>query len=374
MRQTESSSALQQLRLKRFAMAVGTYLLLLAITWMTVLGDFYQASRGFAALISLLVILSQLVFLVCFLTGFNLRFVDPSLTLPQVLLGLFWHTLFLANLDEARSTLLVIYVVVLLFGVSQLPPRVFARCAAFAFFCFAALNLYEGYHEPLSAARQGHVLLQLCVLLLVLIWLSLFAGYVQAMRARMRQRSVALQAHQETLRGMMRQLEELVATDELTGLFNRRHFLRLAKRELSSLRPGREHGLALIDLDHFKRINDRYGHATGDRVLQLFAQVARTCLRDGDVLARYGGEEFVLLLPNSDVQQFSSCCERLREAYASTRIEGMEAERISLSVGMTMLQMNDDLDESLQRADQALYRAKHAGRNRCEAAWERRDA
>lgn len=374
MSQNESSSALQYLRLKRFAMALGTYALLLAITWVTVLGDFYLASRGYALVISLLVVLSQLLFLLCFITGFNLRFRDPSLTLAQVLVALFWHTLLLANLDEARGALLVIYVIILLFGVSQLKPRVFTRCAAFAFFCFAALNLYEAYWQPLPGDRQSQVLLQLGVLLMVLIWLSLFASYVQAMRTRMRQRSVALQAHQDTLRGMMRQLEDLVATDELTGLFNRRHFLRLAKRELASLRPGREHGLALIDLDYFKRINDRFGHATGDRVLQLFAKVAKTCLRDGDILARYGGEEFVLLLPNTDTQQFAACCERLREAYAATRLDGLESERVSLSVGMTMLQMNDDLDDALQRADQTLYRAKHAGRDRCEASWGLSDA
>ena len=118
----------------------------------------------------------------------------------------------------------------------------------------------------------------------------------------MRQRRFALQAHQDTLRGMMRQLEDLVATDELTGLFNRRHFLRLATRELEHLDHGRHHGLALIDLDHFKRINDAHGHAAGDRVLQTFAAVARACLRDGDIIARYGGEEFVLLLPNTDAE------------------------------------------------------------------------
>jgi diguanylate cyclase (GGDEF)-like protein len=186
----------------------------------------------------------------------------------------------------------------------------------------------------------------------------------------MRQRRYALQAHQDTLRGMMRQLEDLVATDELTGLFNRRHFLRLALRELDNLGHGRQHGLALIDLDHFKRINDVHGHAAGDRVLQTFAAVARACLRDGDVLARYGGEEFVLLLPNTDADQFTSCCERLREAFANAEPVGVQVHNLSLSAGMTLLSAGDDLDEALQRADQALYRAKRGGRNRCDAAWE----
>jgi hypothetical protein len=123
---------------------------------------------------------------------------------------------------------MVIYVLILLFGVFQLPPRVFARCAALAFIAFAGLNLWEAYQQRLQ--MPGQAILQLMVLFIVMIWLTLFAGYVQALRQRMRQRRYALQAHQDTLRGMMRQLEDLVATDELTGLFNRRHFLRMACR------------------------------------------------------------------------------------------------------------------------------------------------
>jgi diguanylate cyclase (GGDEF)-like protein len=362
----------QRLRLKRFGMAAGTYLLALILTWVTYLAGFYHASLYTILSLSGLVVASQLTFLVLFLRGTNLRFADPSLTAAQVMVGLVWHTTFLANLDEARGALLMFYVIVLLFGVFQLPPRIFARCAAFAFFCFTSMNLIEGYTMRMEQPLQS--LLQIFILMLVLLWLSLVAGYVQTLRQRMRQRRVALQAHQDTLRGMMRQLEDLVATDELTGLFNRRHFLRLASREIASLRPGRQHGLALIDLDHFKRINDAYGHATGDRVLQIFASVANTCLREGDVLARYGGEEFVLLLPNSDPLQFATCCERLREAFAQAELLDLGVTDVSLSVGMTMLQMGDDLDQALQRADQALYRAKDNGRNRCEATWDLCDA
>ncbi|MGH8433334.1 MAG: diguanylate cyclase domain-containing protein [Pseudomonas sp.] len=360
--------ALQSLLLKRFGMAVATYGLSLLLFWIVVLGDLYRAPLSTALISCTLVVLSQVVLFALFISGYNLRFRDPSLTEPQVLLALAWHTYLLSNLDSARGTLLVIYVLILLFGVFQLHPRVFARCAAVAFFGFAGVNLWDGYQMRL--AEPGLALLQVCTLFVVLVWLSLFAGYLQAMRQRMRQRRFALQAHQDTLRGMMRQLEDLVATDELTGLFNRRHFLRLAARELGGLRPGRQHGLALIDLDHFKRINDAHGHAAGDRVLQTFAAVARACLRDGDVLARYGGEEFVLLLPNTDADQFTACCERLREAFASAEPVGVQVDSISLSAGMTLLAMGDDLDEALQRADQALYRAKRGGRNRCDAAWE----
>lgn len=364
--------ALQSLLMKRFGMAIATYVLALMLFWVAVLGDLYPLGLGLAALTTGLVALTQLVFFGLFVSGWNQRRGDPSLTEAQVLVALLWHTYLLSQLESARGTLLVMYVVILLFGVFQLQPRVFIRCAAVAFLGFVGVNAWEYWDGRLHSLPLA--LMQVCVLFLVLVWLSLFASYVQSLRQRMRQRRFALQAHQDTLRGMMRQLEDLVATDELTGLFNRRHFLRLAEREQAVLQDGQQHGLALIDLDHFKRINDQHGHAAGDRVLQTFAAVARACLRDGDILARYGGEEFVLLLPNTDADQFTACCERLREAFAAAEPIGVVIEQLSLSVGMTLLTAGDDLDDALHRADQALYRAKRSGRNRCDAAWESSDA
>jgi len=104
--------------------------------------------------------------------------------------------------------------------------------------------------------------------------------------------------------------------------------------------------------------------------------VARSCLRDGDILARYGGEEFVLLLPNTDAEQFTACCERLREAFANARPLDMNVQpgQLSLSIGLTLLNAGDSLDESLQRADEAMYRAKAGGRNRCEVSWDTSNA
>ena len=359
--------SLQHLFLRRFAMSVATYGIVMTLFWLVVSFDLLPAPLNVALTSSVLVVVSQLVFFVLLRSDYNLRFRDPSMTEAQVLVGCSWLTYLLAMLDTGRGTLLMFYVLILLFGVFQLPPRVFARCAAFAFCSFLGLNLWEAYQQPLP--NTALALLQVAALLFVLCWLCLFGSYIQALNQRMRKRRFALQAHQDTLRGMMRQLENLAATDELTGLFNRRHFLALASNELALLEPGQVHGLALIDLDHFKLVNDTYGHATGDRVLQTFAVVARACLRDGDILARYGGEEFVLLLPHTSVDKFSACCERLREAFVAAEPVGVQVKSVSLSAGMTLLQRGDDLDAALQRADQALYRAKREGRNRC-AAWE----
>lgn len=364
--------SLQSLLLKRFAMAAATYAMMALVCWFAFFNDLFLGPLSAAVGLTLGVGASQLVFLWLFLSGRNLRFHDPSLTEAQVLVALAWQPLLLAFFDSARGSLMVFYVLILLFGVFQLPPKVFVRCAAFAFFGFAGMALFEAYR--MGPGDPGVALLQVWVLFILLIWLSLFAGYVQAMRQRMRRRRFALQAHQDTLRGMMRQLEDLVATDELTGLFNRRHFLRLASRALEQMSSDRRHGLALIDLDNFKRVNDAHGHAAGDRVLQTFAAVARSCLRDDDIIARYGGEEFVLLLPNTDADQFTACCERLREAFAQAEPVGVKVDNLSLSVGMTLLSAGGDLEEALQRADQALYRAKRCGRNRCDATWEEADA
>lgn len=367
-RDESDQQALQLLVTKRFGMAAATYGLALLLTWITYVGGFYQAPIETAIAGSMLILCSQLGLFWVFYKGHNLRFRDPSLTEPQVLVALVWLTFFLFNLGQNRGYLLVLYVLVLMFAVF-LPPKKFARYAVLALLSFGSMSLLDAYQGRLTDPQAA--LLQTGVLLVTLIWMCLFVGYVYKLRQRMRQRRFALQAHQETLRGMMRQLEDLASTDELTGLYNRRHFIRLAETELSRLRAAHQSGLALIDLDHFKRINDLHGHATGDRVLQTFASVARSCLRDGDILARYGGEEFVLLLPHTDADQVSACCERLREAFANAQPLDVKLPpgHLSLSVGLTLLRAGDNLDEALQRADEALYRAKGNGRNRCEASW-----
>jgi len=366
------SEATQSLFLKRFGLAVATYLVVMTLSWLAVFaGELHQPLHvvlvGYVC-----VIFSQLALLLVFLSKYNQRFVDASLTEFQVTLALGWLTWLVFYLDTARGAFLLLYAPILLFGLFQLTPTVFARCAMLVFVSFAAINYWE--YSTGQMPYPTTAILQMSALFVMLLWLSLFAGYVYSQRQRMRQRRYALQAHQETLRGMMVQLEELAATDELTNLYNRRYFLRMAARELNLLDGDACHGLALIDLDHFKRINDNFGHAAGDQVLQAFALRAEGCLRDSDVLARYGGEEFVLLIPLCTERQLIECCERVRESFAQVQLDILPEVDLSLSIGMTLLDRGDNLDEALQRADQALYMAKRTGRNRCVAGWENVDA
>lgn len=367
-----TDQAIQRLLLKRFALAAGTYVLALVLVWMAFFAGYYKGSFFGVWCASVLVLFSQAALSLVFFGGFNRRFKDPSLTEFQVLVGLGWQTFLLSHMHSARGTFMVFYVLVLLFGLFHLPPKVFARCAIFALLGFAGVNLWDAAQGLLDDA--GLAAIQTCALFIVLFWLCLYARFVQNSRHRMHQRRITLQAHQETLRGMMFQLEELASTDELTNLYNRRHFLRIASRELEIMEGNYSAGLALIDLDHFKRVNDLYGHAAGDRVLQVFASTAGETLRADDILARYGGEEFVLLIPRCTRAQLIDCCERIRLEFAQVSLPELPGLELSLSVGMTLIERDDHMDRALQRADQALYGAKRQGRNRCHGAWDYADA
>lgn len=164
-------------------------------------------------------------------------------------------------------------------------------------------------------------------------------------------------------------LDELASLDELTGVFNRRAFLAAFNQQQSAAAPKRGGSAVLmLDLDHFKRINDRHGHAAGDLVLRDTAGLVRGLLRDRDVFARAGGEEFWLLLPGVDASVASAVAERLRAAVESHRFEFEgQAIPVTMSIGIALLggdAQDGRIHAALARADGALYEAKTAGRNR----------
>jgi diguanylate cyclase (GGDEF)-like protein len=166
---------------------------------------------------------------------------------------------------------------------------------------------------------------------------------------------------------LFQEFRQLATTDPLTGLHNRRHFFSLASNEFSrTCRYNRPLAALMLDIDHFKKVNDSFGHAAGDRVLSEVAQCCREALRSTDINGRYGGEEFVFLLPETDQDAAQAFAERLRRTIADLPIalEG-HALHITASLGLAS-QTNDcpSLEALLDRSDQALYAAKRSGRNR----------
>lgn len=166
----------------------------------------------------------------------------------------------------------------------------------------------------------------------------------------------------------MESLLERAVSDPLTDCFNRRHFFTLAEKEFSrSVRYDHPISVIMLDLDHFKRINDLFGHAIGDQVLQSIVKTCQENIRDFDILGRYGGEEFVILLPETNIENARQAADRIRKEIEKSSIE-TDAGMISItaSLGITSLTDEDDLtlDKLLDRADQALYKSKEGGRNK----------
>lgn len=165
-------------------------------------------------------------------------------------------------------------------------------------------------------------------------------------------------------------LRDLASIDGLTGIFNRRHFFEAASAALALADVrGRRACVAMLDVDHFKKVNDVHGHAVGDETLRMLARVCQHECRSSDVLARYGGEEFVVLLPETNLESANAVVERIRRALANEKIPVPSgAFAITISGGLAERRDGESLEALLARADQALYEAKRAGRDRVIAA------
>ncbi len=162
-------------------------------------------------------------------------------------------------------------------------------------------------------------------------------------------------------------LERLAAVDPLTDAYNRRFGLARLREEFSrAVRAENPLGVLMLDLDHFKAVNDTYGHLVGDRVLRAVAAACRRVVREGDVLVRYGGEEFLVLLPGAGPEDVRQVGERIRRAVAETSVEDGDL-RVGVTVslgGATYRETSDSTDSLVALADGALYEAKEAGRDR----------
>jgi diguanylate cyclase (GGDEF)-like protein len=212
--------------------------------------------------------------------------------------------------------------------------------------------------------------------------LSVFANFLaqfltnwrimHRMEEQIRDRTRALERALAEARELKRRFEEMAVTDELTGLHNRRFFFPEAQAALArAVRYRQPYSVILVDLDHFKRINDDFGHAAGDEALRGFASLLGGLVREGDIVARFGGEEFALALPNTGVAGAVELAERLRAALAGIRWSFAGPDRpLTASLGVCALAEDaegasqDLLDALLRDADHALYRSKGEGRNR----------
>jgi diguanylate cyclase (GGDEF)-like protein len=176
-----------------------------------------------------------------------------------------------------------------------------------------------------------------------------------------------LQIHSREIEALQVKLKEQAIRDSLTGLFNRRYLEETLVRELAKAsREGFPLGIIMIDIDHFKQVNDTYGHKAGDLVLQTLGNLLHAGIRAGDIACRYGGEEFLLILPKASKAKTGERAEQWRAAFEALRtVYGEKAVHATISLGVATYPADGVTAEALiHAADQAMYRAKALGRNR----------
>lgn len=353
----------QAIRARHMLMAAASYITIISfVLYCSHIGLFrlpLSVTVGFAVLAAAI----NALFYAAICSGWNLRLKDPSMTLAQITVSTLWLMFVLYFIDQVRGATLVLFLITFVFGIFRLRMAQFVGSAIFALAGYAVVIVLFAWLRPESVDLQIEVL-QWVLLAMVLPWFAVIGAYNNNIRAALRQKNRDLEAALATI-------ERLASRDELTGLYNRRFFLDTLRHEKA--RHDREQKpfcLALLDLDYFKNINDRYGHLTGDDVLRAFGGCAMLEVRQADYFARYGGEEFALLLVDTELNEALAIVERIRQRIAAHAFASIDTA-ITVSIGIAEHRTQESVMDTIGRADRALYAAKDAGRNRvCPATAE----
>ncbi|MCS6945207.1 MAG: GGDEF domain-containing protein [Sutterellaceae bacterium] len=325
-------------------------LLLLAFSALGVLAPLRALAYGAAGA------LSTAFFLALDLSGFSDRQRDPYLTVPSVWLN---STLIVAAaswMPQVGPLLLMLLFIVLAFGALRLSRRDVVAVLAVLAPALALVLLAAGTEFSVPMHTVAERLLTAGWIVSVLARCMLLGLYGAHIRTQLNLRNQQLrQAHAEVHR--------LATRDDLTGLLNRRSILQCAQTQAAA---SGALAVALLDIDHFKRINDTLGHPAGDEVLRQFGLVVAREMRVTDRAGRFGGEEFLVLLRGvNDPVTAARIAERLRAAIEQHRWRDIDASlAVTASVGVAVLRPGEPVERAIARADRALYEAKHAGRNR----------
>ncbi|WP_347456111.1 GGDEF domain-containing protein [Acinetobacter thermotolerans] len=286
-----------------------------------------------------------------------------DLLLPTSIIGASAVWFFNLNQSESPYTQIYQYASLVFIVLANLSVHVHFKPSLITS-ALITLMIYIGVYFNVDGDRQQLILFSL--IYLPVLSFSIYISWNSTLKSRI----VFLQ---HTLNEYNRQaFEHMAHTDSLTGLNNRRSFEYLAHRHLLSI-VEEDHpdptSLIVFDVDHFKKINDNYGHDIGDKVLKIIAETACSEMRPTDILARYGGEEFIALLPNTHLDDALKIADSLRQRIERTEaaIDQQQSLRFTISVGATILETcENDLYTLIKQADIALYQAKANGRNRVE--------
>jgi diguanylate cyclase (GGDEF)-like protein len=296
--------------------------------------------------------LATVPFYVAIRSGWNQRFADKTLALPQALVAQTLVACAYATTGIAHGSTLALIALVMIFGMFNMRVRGVRIMAVYTVSLMGGVMAWKAHTDP-AVYPPNLEIIHFAIVATVLPAISALSLLLADMHKRLKLRTAELQ--------------RALTHDELTGLANRRHMMDVLREHTARQdRGGPDFYIAMADLDLFKNINDTYGHAVGDEVLRGFGMQARSVLRATDVVGRWGGEEFLLLLPETPPPGEPTVgLERLRshlDAYiVYPQVPGL---RVHFSAGFARHAQGEPIDQTIERADRALYAAKAAGRNR----------
>lgn len=289
-------------------------------------------------------------------SGISERWPDPALTLVQIVLGVTSSAVAYVLAGEARGIVPAMLALTLLFAGLNLQRWQLGVCVLYAVGAYAVALMLTHHERHALPSTIEQLNMGVLVVTLLGSWI---------LGARMASLRQYLHRQRQDLQHALDENRALAAHDALTGLLNRRSLQEVLHVEQQrSLRGHSKLLVALVDLDHFKTVNDTFGHHTGDAVLQLFAQLSKRNLRATDVVGRWGGEEFLIVMVETDLPVAQEVLNRLREVLARASVPCTPDLQASCSMGLTRHAPGETVEDTIRRADKALYMAKQHGRNR----------
>jgi diguanylate cyclase (GGDEF)-like protein len=353
----------QALRLRRVVLGGVSYLFTLSLVgiywWLGYYGP--QVLINYSAAVVVL----NVLFYAAIRSNFNLNFADPSMTLAQICLSIMPGLYVMYHAQQSRGVFLLLCVSAAMYGLFQFRTRDFILMTAVIVGGYAALIAVVYLQRPAEINLQVEIL-QLFALGATLLQFSVLGSFITGLRNKVKDKNKELGARNGELETALARIEELAMRDELTGVFNRRFLMETIRNEkLRCERNGGAFSICILDADLFKDINDRHGHLAGDAILQAIAKTAQGAMRQSDFFGRYGGEEFVMVLTGTLVEGAMITAERVRTRIEALRFPAIDPGlHVTVSIGIAESRFFEDTSLTFKRADEALYRAKQAGRNR----------
>ena len=340
----------QRARVKRLMLAG-----VLALIYLFVIGIFYLQGLIGLRVLQVSVVLAGgffLLFHLSFALGLNLKIQEKNLRLPMTVsaIGVVLYTVYIAPVTQIAFVPFLF--LLMAFVMHRLSPREMLFLAGATLVGYA-LVVAVHYATLTDSAMLTLECAQLLVLAVTLPGFAVLANRVQRLH------SALFKANRK-----IRNIEEDAQRDVLLGCFNRRYIVAaLEQQKRLADETGSPLCLAVIDLDHFKRINDEAGHLGGDEVLRIFTRIAQANIRAGDVFGRYGGEEFLLVLPETSLLAALNVAERIREQVEHFDWDEKLRNRVTVSIGLTQHLPGESVLDLFSRTDTAMYMAKQGGRN-----------